>query len=114
MFHSLALFSLGLLACALGSDSGTAARCAALPDSTWFSIEELECGQGPKGVVLCHWTLAFDADGGFIWLYSDVGQAGTWTCADGTIYAHTLDLEIEAELSDATHLSWEDVAYKRD
>ena len=114
MLQLLPLLSWSLLACGEEQDSGADPLCAVVPDSTWSSVEELECGLGPKGEVLCHWSLSFGADGSFGWQYSDVGESGTWTCADGTIHADTGGRVIAAELSDPTHLSWDGVAYTRD
>lgn len=48
-------------------------------------IDELECGLGSNGPVLCHWTLAFGVDGTFEWMYSDIGQSGSYNCDEGVM-----------------------------
>lgn len=59
--------------------------CAAVSGRTFASLEELECGLGPNGVVLCHWHLTLSANGSWTWQHSDYGESGTWTCAEGVV-----------------------------
>ncbi len=63
-------------------------RCGnGLWGESFASVDELECGLGPDGPVMCHWTLAFGV-GTYEWSYSDVGDHGTVTC-DGTTLVGT-------------------------
>ena len=88
--------------------------CPYLPDTTWRSVEELECGLGPTGEALCHWSLRFDVDGTFDWMHSDYGTTGEWTCADGEITATSHGDTFSGTISDETHLSWDGVDYELD
>ena len=85
------------------------AVCEAIVGTTFASIEELECGLGPTGPVPCHWQIVFEEDGDYLWNYSDVGEGGTYTCADGVI-----DTGIDHDIAyDATTgiLTWDAVEY---
>ncbi len=59
--------------------------CAQVVGQEFESIEALECGISPDGIVPCNWNLQFGADGSFDWMYSDVGEAGTYACEDGEL-----------------------------
>lgn len=59
--------------------------CDEIIGTVFLSVEELECGIGPKGPVLCNWRLTFNVDGTYEWFYSDIGDNGTYICADGVI-----------------------------
>lgn len=89
----LALLCLPLAACTAGAvvvDSGGPSGgrdCGAgLWGETFSSLEELECGLGPDGPTLCHWTLTF-GDGTYEWSYSDIGEFGTVTCDENELVA---------------------------
>ncbi|MDP2305388.1 MAG: hypothetical protein Q8P18_05130 [Pseudomonadota bacterium] len=74
-----------LVACTASSDVDSGAPegerdCGSgLWGETFSSLEELECGLGPDGPELCHWTLTF-GEGTYEWSYSDTGETGTVTC----------------------------------
>ncbi|MES2640918.1 MAG: hypothetical protein V4850_15620 [Myxococcota bacterium] len=53
---------------------------------TFSSLEELECGLGESGPVMCHWTLTF-GEGTYAWSYSDIGESGTVTCDENDLVA---------------------------
>ncbi|MCA9653973.1 MAG: hypothetical protein H6712_03745 [Myxococcales bacterium] len=88
------------------------ATCAEIVGTTFQSVDELECGLDPMGPVLCHWTLEFGSDGSFLWMYSDIGEGGTYSCVGGMVVLegnetpdHSYDLE--------THiLNWNGVDYE--
>lgn len=84
--------------------------CGALVGTTFLSTEELECGLGPDGPVLCHWQIAFEVDGDYLWQYSDIGQGGTYTCEGAVL---TLDdPAIGTSYDPATGiLTWDGVEY---
>ena len=97
------------------SDTGVRGACTDLGGSAWGSVDELECGLGPDGVALCHWRLSFTTDGAFTWRYSDVGEGGRWACAGEALTATTDGGRVlAATLVDASHLTWDGVAYLRD
>jgi hypothetical protein len=82
-----------------------------LAGTRWMSLDPHECGLGPDGVVLCHWRLGF-TDTAWDWMHSDVGEFGTWTCADGAITgARSGGSGITGTLVDATHLTWDGLPY---
>jgi hypothetical protein len=86
--------------------------CGLVLGRTFTSLEELECGLGPDGVELCNWTVAFDFDGTFIWMHSDVGEGGTYACADGAITVTdgpqiVVDYDVDADI-----LTWDGVQYE--
>jgi hypothetical protein len=90
----------------------TDAFCDAIVGTTFESIEELECGLGPKGVELCHWQLRFEENGEWLWNYSDVGQGGDYTCVGGVLTI-TNDVTIEHAYDPKTHiLTLEGVDYQ--
>ena len=72
-----------------GTDSDpheSAPPCDLLPlDTTFYSVDELECGLSPHGVSYCHWQITFYEAGYYNWMYSDVGEDGDWTCDLDTI-----------------------------
>jgi hypothetical protein len=82
-----------------------------LAGTRWMSLDPHECGLGPDGVALCHWRLGF-TDTAWDWMHSDVGEFGTWTCADGAITgARSGGSGITGALVDATHLTWDGLPY---
>ncbi|MDP2312762.1 MAG: hypothetical protein Q8P41_07640 [Pseudomonadota bacterium] len=85
---------------------------AILWDETFRSIDELECGLGPDGPVLCHWTLAFGT-GTYTWDYSDISESGTVTCADNELTgASSGGTPRQGTVHRTTNrVTWEGVAY---
>ncbi|HIO92785.1 MAG TPA: META domain-containing protein [Leucothrix mucor] len=70
-------------------------RLEYLDGKNFVSVEELEVGLGPNGLVLGHWKVNFD-DGQFNWQYSDVGEAGKYTISDNDIVLERFDGELSA------------------
>jgi hypothetical protein len=60
--------------------------CAEIDGAQFLSVGERECGLGPEGPEMCHWSVSFEG-GGFSWSYSDVVETGTYECDDGEITA---------------------------
>lgn len=90
------------------------AVCEQIVGTTFSSVEELECGLGPKGVELCNWTIVFEENGDYLWQYSDVGQGGTYTCEDGVITVGN-DPALEVSYDPASGiLTWDGVEYVAD
>ena len=81
--------------------------CAFLVGKTFLSDAELECGLGPNGPVLCHWTISF-TDVEFTHQYSDIGESGPYPCVDGVITAGNHLGTVDAV---AGTLVWDDVPY---
>ena len=86
------------------------ADCFFSEPATFLSVEELECGQSPDGIALCHWRITFD-NGMFDWFYSDVVEMGSYTCegsnitssGNGAIYTGSFSNDI---------LIWDGIEYK--
>ena len=110
---------LTMVACTAGTDipldtgTGPGRDCGTgLWGESFASIEELECGLGPDGPVLCHWTLTF-GEATYDWSYSDVSDSGTVTCEDNDL--------VGTSTSGATHqgtfhrstarVTWDGVSY---
>ena len=91
-----------------GSSTGASADdCAFLIGKTFLSDAELECGLGPDGPVPCHWSVSFTATT-FDYLHSDVGESGSYVCADGIIDAMGIAGTIDAATGE---LVFSDVVY---
>lgn len=85
--------------------------CEDLVGTTFLSIEELECGLGPKGVELCSWSVAFDEAGEYLWMYSDLGEGGSYSC-DGGVITLGNNPSLEAVYDAETGiLTWDGVEY---
>lgn len=87
--------------------------CDALVGQHFESVEELECGIEPDGLGSCNWTVNFDDEGGYLWMYSDLGEGGDYLCDEGTItllnnpgLAASYDLPTQV-------LTWDGVAYSK-
>lgn len=88
--------------------------CAALVGTRFLSIEELECGPAPKGMKsLCHWEVQLIMTGDFFWMYSDVGEQGTYTCEDGVITTEAPAVENSYDPRTQI-LTWDGVEYQPD
>ncbi len=88
--------------------------CAEVVGTTFSSVEELECGLGPKGVELCRWTVEFDESGGYLWMHSDLGEGGPYTCEGGAITVGN-NPGLEASYDPRTGiLTWDGVDYVAD
>lgn len=85
--------------------------CDAVIGETFYSVDELECGPSRGEQVLCKWQIMFGEDGSYSWLYSDIGEGGTYTCSGGVL---TVDdgTGIQASYDPNTGmLTWEDIEY---
>ncbi len=86
--------------------------CEDIIGAIFQSVEELECGIKPGGVVLCNWTIDFDADGTFIWMFSDVGAGGNYTCEDGVLDVQGVGVDYNYDPMTQI-LTWDGVEYMR-
>jgi hypothetical protein len=91
----------------------TADSCAAVRGKSFASVNPMECGLGPNGVVTCHWSVVFHADGTFAWAHSDVSESGTYSCDGASITGvRGGGAIIVAHFDDATGtLTWDGAAY---
>ena len=95
-----------------GGASAQADACDVIDGRTYWSVDELECGLGPNGVVNCKWSIGFLA-GVFEWSYSDVGEAGRYFCEGDVIMGVASgQRSLEGSLDRATgELIWEGEVY---
>lgn len=85
--------------------------CDAIVGHTFASVEQYECGLAKNGPVLCNWTVDFAANGDYLWMYSDLGEGGTYACKDGSIYlANNSVLEIDYD-AESGILTWDGIEY---
>jgi hypothetical protein len=83
--------------------------CEQIVGTTFLSVEQLECGLGEEGPVLCNWEITFEADGDYLWMYSDVGEGGTYSCQGGNlVISGESDLDFDAATG---ILTWDGVEY---
>jgi hypothetical protein len=83
--------------------------CEQIVGTTFLSVEALECGLGPEGPVLCNWQITFEEDGDYLWMYSDVGESGTYTCQGGNLFisgGSVVDFDTATGI-----LTWDGVEY---
>ena len=78
-----------------GSSTGAVDPCSLLAGATFTSVDALECGLGPNGVELCHWTISFTAST-YEHSYSDVQDSGTYSCAGGVITSQSSAFDLPA------------------
>lgn len=83
--------------------------CAML-EGAYASDEELECGLGQDGIVLCPWSLTFKPGDTFDWLHSDYGDHGSYSCKDGRI---TTSNGFTGEIREDGTVTFVDVTYHR-
>ena len=88
--------------------------CSALEGMTFRAVDPGECGLGPEGPALCHYTLQFQSHDatrtGYVWRHSDVGEGGWVTCAGDAIL--DLELRYEGHLDDQSmELVWDGSVY---
>ncbi|MEZ4287642.1 MAG: hypothetical protein R3A47_05760 [Polyangiales bacterium] len=85
---------------------------ASLNGKSFESVDELECGLGATGVVLCHWRIQF-MESTFNWHYSDIGESGTYTLNAGVVVGVNGGNTTYNGVYDATAgtLQWDGVAY---
>ena len=98
----------GMTLCVPVSEGET---CDAIVGQNFASIEQYECGLGKDGPVLCNWSVDFSAEGDYLWMYSDLGEGGTYACKDGAIYLannSVLDISYDAE---SGILTWDGIDY---
>ena len=85
------------------------ATCPQIVGATFRSVDELECGLGREGPVLCNWQITFEEDGDYLWNYSDVGEGGTYGCQGGNL---SISGESVVDFDPATGiLTWDGVDY---
>ncbi|HVH98704.1 MAG TPA: hypothetical protein VM869_08340 [Enhygromyxa sp.] len=87
--------------------------CALVLDQSYSSQEQLECGIGPNGVVLCNWTIAFDGSQ-YLWSFSDVGSSGDYSCAGLNLLSVPEGDTLGSVSPDGAVLTWDGVLYDRD
>ncbi len=86
--------------------------CEQIVGTTFLSVEQLECGLGPEGPVLCNWQITFEADGDYLWTYSDVGEGGSYVCQGGNFLVFG-GSDVDFDLDTATGiLTWDGVEYE--
>jgi hypothetical protein len=114
-----ALFALLLLLSACGpgttEDAGAGGSgpdaCAELPGKSFSSVELLEIGLGPDGAEMGHWDIFF-TETTWAWSYSDVSDAGDYTCVNGDLTA-TGAAAYEGHYDPSTgRLVWDGVEYE--
>jgi hypothetical protein len=77
--------AIALTAACSGSSAPDA--CTLIADTTFVSVNQMECGLGPNGVVTrCNWRVSFSA-GAYTWSHSDVVEVGAYSCDGATITA---------------------------
>lgn len=111
MKHLLPLVSLILVVGQGGTQDPVANPLAG---KKFLSLEKLESGLSPNGVVLDHWQLDFK-DKTFSWRYSDVGETGNYEYnpKTGVILANTRNRKLQANFDAKTGvLTWEKQKYK--
>jgi hypothetical protein len=67
------------------SGAGGASGTCPVVGMMFFSLDQMECGLGQNGVVLCPWRISFKADGTYTWTFSDTGDSGPYTCNGTTV-----------------------------
>jgi hypothetical protein len=91
-------------------DGDSSDACSLVLDQSYASREQLECGLGPDGVVLCNWTIDFDGSQ-YVWNYSDVGQSDAYAC-DGLDLLSVPGGEVLGTVTaDGAELTWAGVLY---
>lgn len=97
-----------------GGSGGTTSQtdtCEVIDGQTYWSVDELECGLGPEGVVTCNWSIEFLA-GVFLWSYSDIGETGSYTCEGDDIIGMAGGREVQGFLDRTSgELTWDGVLY---
>lgn len=94
-------------------DASDLGDCGLVAGRTFTSLDQLECGLGPKGPELCNWTVAFGLDGTFMWMHSDVGEGGTYACAIDAVVTITEGPQVAVGYDvDADILTWDGVQYQ--
>lgn len=85
--------------------------CDAIVGQSFTSVEQYECGIAKNGPVLCNWSIDLSANGDYLWMYSDLGEGGTYACKDGEIYlANNSVLEVSYD-ADSGILTWDGIEY---
>ena len=96
-------------------DNRTNNICAFEVPAHFISIEELEVGLGPEGIILGYWSIDFYEDGMYEWNYSDITEFGEFTCNQNIIsYSsyegmHQSVYDMQSEI-----LHWTDVSYQQE
>jgi hypothetical protein len=80
----LALIATTALNAAGCSGYGGPDACSLIAGKTFLSLNLMECGLGPNGVVSCNWRVSF-TDGTYSWAHSDVVEDGGYSCDGATI-----------------------------
>ena len=88
-------------------------NCAFELPAYFISIEELEVGLGPEGVVLGHWSIIFQEDGIYEWNYSDVTEFGEFSCNQDIISHSSYEGMTQSVYNiQSETLHWGDVTYQ--
>jgi hypothetical protein len=96
-----------------GDGDGDGDACELVLDQSYSSQEELECGLGPNGVVLCNWSIGFDGSF-YTWSFSDVGDSGDYSCS-GLDILSVPEAQVLGTVSPAGDvLDWQGHLYDRD
>lgn len=66
--------------CVPVSEVSEGETCDAIVGQNFASIEQNECGLGKDGPVFCNWSVDFSTEGDYLWMYSDLGEGGTYAC----------------------------------
>jgi|GEM_PF-2484178 len=85
--------------------------CDAIVGQTLRSVEEYECGIAKDGPVMCNWTITLEADGSYLWMYSDIGQGGDYACKDGVISVSNNPSLAASYDAKSGILTWDDIEY---
>jgi hypothetical protein len=120
-FTGVVLCGLATLGCGAGAtspaDSGTTSpqdACGQLAGKIYTSVDQGECGLGPNGVTLCHWTVSFDDAQNFRWAHSDVSEQGPYSCSHNQIVGQrgTNTSSIAGTIDSTTgQLTWDGMTY---
>lgn len=78
---------------------------------TYLSLEEYECGISPGGVEMCQWQVTLENAGGYLWMYSDIGEGGNYACNNGVITLDNDPLHSATLDPVAAVLTWDGIEY---
>jgi hypothetical protein len=87
--------------------------CNLVNNFSFRSIEKLDRGLGPNGIILGYWNVTFD-EGSFSWGFSDVGANGFYTCENNILEAtlNGLGQNVSGRYNpDTGILTWDDIEY---
>lgn len=103
------LFFLSLLFLAqLNAKAEVDARCQAIKNKKFVSIDLLVGGATPEGTTKSHWTISF-TEKEYYWMHTDLGETGTYECKKGAISAGNLNGKYDVQKKE---LLWNGVKYR--